>query len=117
MDILENENVTIDWLTGHGGLFKTPIVEQKYMEAACKAPITCMETAGEGGPYGMALLAAYSHEKLPNKTLEDYLNGRVFKNAKGTIIRPDSSGVEDFNKYIEEYKKLLKNEQTAVEVV
>ena len=59
MDILAKEQVAIDSLTGHGGLFKTPVVGQKYMAAACNAPVTCMETAGEGGPYGMALLAAY----------------------------------------------------------
>ena len=63
MDILAGEQVAIDSLTGHGGLFKTPVVGQKYMAAACNAPVTCMETAGEGGPYGMALLASYMLRK------------------------------------------------------
>ena len=63
MDILAKEHAAIDSLTGHGGLFKTPVVGQKYMAAACNAPVTCMETAGEGGPYGMALLAAYRANK------------------------------------------------------
>ena len=58
MDILARENVGIDSLMGHGGLFKTPGVGQRYMAAACNAPVTCMETAGEGGAYGMSLLAA-----------------------------------------------------------
>ena len=59
MDLLASEQVAIDSLTGHGGLFKTPGVGQKYMAAACGAPVTVMESAGEGGPYGMALLAAF----------------------------------------------------------
>ena len=68
MEILERENVAIDSLTGHGGLFKTPVVGQKYMAAACNAPVTCMTTAGEGGPYGMALLAAYMANKAENES-------------------------------------------------
>ena len=70
MDILAEEKVAIDSLTGHGGLFKTPVVGQKYMAAACNAPVTCMETAGEGGPYGMALLAAYMLNKAEGESLE-----------------------------------------------
>ena len=58
LDILNEEHVPLDTLLGHGGLFKTPVVGQKYMAAACRAPVTCMESAGEGGPYGMALLAS-----------------------------------------------------------
>ena len=84
MDILAEEKVAIDSLTGHGGLFKTPVVGQKYMAAACNAPVTCMETAGEGGPYGMALLAAYMLRKNEGETLEQYLNDRVFAGAKGS---------------------------------
>ena len=73
MDILAEEHVAIDSLTGHGGLFKTPVVGQKYMAAACRAPVTCMESAGEGGPYGMALLASYLVQKQDGQTLEQYL--------------------------------------------
>ncbi len=117
MNILEGENVAIDSLTGHGGLFKTPLVGQKYMAAACNAPISCMTTAGEGGPYGMALLAAYCANKSNGESLEDYLANRVFKNVKGVTVAPDAQDVEGFNKYIEGYKRLLKVERTAVEEI
>ena len=114
MDILAQEQVAIDSLTGHGGLFKTPVVGQKYMAAACNAPVTCMETAGEGGPYGMALLAAYMLRKNEGETLEQYLNDRVFAGAKGSTLQPDPADVAGFNTYIAAYKNLLKVEQTAV---
>lgn len=117
MDILAKENVAIDSLTGHGGLFKTPMVGQKYLAAACNAPVTCMDTAGEGGPYGMALLAAYMHNKVAGESLEAYLNAHVFADTKGTTLEPEKAGVEGFNTYIEEYKELLQVEKTAVEVL
>jgi len=115
MDILAGENVAIDSLTGHGGLFKTPVVGQKYMAAACNAPVTCMETAGEGGPYGMALLAAYLLNKAEGESLEDYLNAHVFAGVSGSTLKPEASDVEGFNTYLNDYKALLKVEQTAVE--
>ena len=117
MDILAGENVAIDSLTGHGGLFKTPVVGQKYMAAACNAPVTCMETAGEGGPYGMALLAAYMLNKAEGETLEEYLNKYVFAGAKGSTLAPEAADVDGFNAYIAAYKNLLKVEKTAVEVI
>ena len=117
MDILAEEKVAIDSLTGHGGLFKTPIVGQKFMAAACNAPVTCMETAGEGGPYGMALLAAYMLNKAEGESLEEYLNAHVFADAKGTTLAPEQADVNGFNAYIEQYKNLLKVEKTAVEAI
>lgn len=117
MDILAKENVEIASLTAHGGLFKTPVVGQRYMAAACNAPVTCMQTAGEGGPYGMALLASYMMQKSDNETLEDYLNNRVFVNAISATLEPIESDVQGFNAYIEKYKQLLKVEETAVEVL
>ena len=117
MDILAGENVAIDSLTGHGGLFKTPVVGQKYMAAACNAPVTCMETAGEGGPYGMALLAAYMLNKAEGETLEEYLNKYIFADAKGTTLVPEKADVDGFNVYIEAYKNLLKVEKTAVDMI
>ena len=117
MDILAKENVAIDSLTGHGGLFKTPVVGQKYMAAACNAPVTCMETAGEGGPYGMALLAAYMANKAENESLEEYLNAHVFANAEGTTLAPEQADVDGFNTYIERYKQLLEVERKAVETI
>ena len=117
MDILAGEQVAIDSLTGHGGLFKTPVVGQKYMAAACNAPVTCMETAGEGGPYGMALLAAYIVQKNDDETLESYLNTRVFANAESTTLAPEKADVDGFNDYIARYKRLLDVERKAVEVL
>ena len=115
MDILAAEQVAIDSLTGHGGLFKTPVVGQSYMAAACNAPVTCMETAGEGGPYGMALLVSFLLNKGEGESLEDYLSGKVFAGVSGSTIQPDPACVEGFNTYIQRYKALLDVEKTAVE--
>ena len=115
MDILASEHVSIDSLTGHGGLFKTPVVGQSYMAAACNAPVTCMETAGEGGPYGMALLAAYRLSRDEGERLEDFLFNRVFTGVSGSTIQPDPAAVAGFNTYIQRYKALLDVEKTAVE--
>ena len=117
MDILAEERVAIDSLTGHGGLFKTPVVGQKYMAAACNAPVTCMDTAGDGGPYGMALLAAYMLRKRDGESLEEYLRTYVFADAKVTTLVPDPADVVGFNAYIKQYKQLLKVERKAVEVL
>ena len=117
MDILSEENVAIDSLTGHGGLFKTPVVGQKFMAAACNASVTCMETAGEGGPYGMALLASYMAKKAESETLEEYLNAHVFADAKSTTLAPEQADVDGFNTYIQQYKALLEVERKAVEVI
>ena len=117
MDILAQEQVKIDSLTGHGGLFKTPVVGQSYLAAACNAPVTCMETAGEGGPYGMALLAAYMLSRDQGETLEDYLNNRVFAQLSGATMQPDRAVVEGFNRYMQAYQRLLRVEQRAVEVL
>ena len=117
MDILAEEKVAIDSLTGHGGLFKTPVVGQKFMAAACNAPVTCMETAGEGGPYGMALLAAYMMNKAEGESLEEYLKAHVFADAKGATLSPEKADVDGFNSYIGQYKKLLAVERTAVDLI
>ena len=115
MDILAEEGVAIDSLTGHGGLFKTPVVGQSYMAAACNAPVTCMDTAGEGGPYGMALLAAYMLNRGAGESLEDYLSGKVFAGVSGSTVQPDPAAVDGFNTYIQRYKALLEVEKAAVE--
>ncbi len=117
MEILAQEQVKIDSLTGHGGLFKTPVVGQKYMSAACNAPITCMETAGEGGPYGMALLTAYRMQRKEGETLESYLGQRVFQNAAGCTLCANPADAAGFHTYVEQYRALLKVEQKAVEVL
>ena len=115
MKILEKEKVEIKSLTGHGGLFKTPLVGQKYMAAACKAPVTVMKTAGEGGAYGIALLAAFTAERKETETLEDYLDTRVFKNIDAVTVEPDMDDMNGFDKYTENYIKLLEVEKAAIE--
>lgn len=114
MDILKQEQVPIDSLTGHGGLFKTPGVGQRYLAAACNAPVTCMETAGEGGPYGMALLASYMLYREPEESLEEYLNRHVFAGVRGTTLAPEKEDVDGFNSYLERYRALLTVERAAV---
>ena len=114
MDILAEEDVTIDRMTGHGGLFKTPLVGQKFMAAACNAPISCMETAGEGGPYGMALLAAYMMNKGPQERLEDYLDQRVFVGSSVTVQMPDDETAAGFRTYLAHYIDCLEAQRAAV---
>ena len=115
MDILVEEGVAIDSLTGHGGLFKTPVVGQKYMAAACGASVTCMETAGEGGPYGMALLAAYMDRR--EESLEEFLSRDVFASAKSTTLHPEQADMEGFNRYLAAFKAGLAAEKAALETI
>ena len=114
-DILFNEeNVKVDRITGHGGLFKTKGVGQRILAAAINSPISVMETAGEGGPWGMALLASYLVNNPKKLTLADYLDEVVFAGNTGVEIAPTAEDVEGFNKYIENYKAGLGIEQAAV---
>ena len=115
MDILVEEGVAIDSLTGHGGLFKTPVVGQKYMAAACGASVTCMETAGEGGPYGMALLAAYMDRR--EESLEEFLSRKVFASAKSTTLQPEQADADGFNRYLAAFKAGLAAEKAALETI
>ncbi len=114
MDILAEEHVAIDSLTGHGGLFKTPIVGQRYMAAACHAPVTCMRSAGEGGPYGMALLAAYMVQKKNGQTLESYLAETVFADVERTTLAPDAEDEAGFERYLAQFRAALVAEKAAV---
>lgn len=104
VEILSAEKVEIKSITGHGGFFKTPYVGQKYMAAACNAPVYCSDAAGEGGPYGMALLAAFSEDK--KKDLSAFLN-KAFGKVSGTTVQPDKETVEGFSKYMQEFTKGL----------
>lgn len=112
MDILKKEDVRIDCLTGHGGLFKTPVVGQKYMAAACGVPITCMDTAGEGGPYGMALLAAYLGNS--EESLEKFLGEKVFANPSASRLLPDAADAAGFAAYMDSYTGGIEIERAAV---
>ncbi len=113
MDILAKEEVAIDSLMGHGGLFKTPVVGQRYLAAACNAPVTCMTTAGEGGPYGIALLAAYCMEN--EESLESFLCKKVFADCDSVTLEPDSADVLGFKTYLSRFIAGLSVEKAATE--
>lgn len=115
MDILvKDEKIQIDKILGHGGLFKTPGVGQRIMAAAMQAPVSVMETAGEGGAWGIALLAAYEVHKEEKETLEDYLDHKVFAGSEGVKMDPVPEDVAGFEAYIERFKAGLSIEQEAV---
>jgi sugar (pentulose or hexulose) kinase len=114
-DILfKEEKINVDRITGHGGLFKTKGVGQRILAAALNSPISVMETAGEGGAWGIALLGSYLVNKEKNENLADFLDNKVFAGNTGTEIAPTAEDVAGFNAYIEEYKKGLEIEQAAV---
>ena len=116
MDILmKDEGVTLSKILGHGGLFKTPIVSQKMMAGALNVPVAVMESAGEGGAWGIALLAAFAVCKEKGETLEQFLATKVFYNSAIDIIEPDPTDVKGFEAYLERYKAALLIERTAVE--
>lgn len=116
MDILtHNEHVAIDSILAHGGLFKTPIVGQKIVAAALNVPISVMSTAGEGGAWGMALLASYMKNKEQSQTLEDFLENKVFKDVEGQEISPEPTDVKGFEVFMERYQGGLAIEQAAID--
>lgn len=114
-DILFNEeHVKVDRITGHGGLFKTKGVGQRILAAAINSPISVMETAGEGGAWGIALLASYLVNKSDGQSLPCFLDSAVFADNAGVEIAPTPEDVEGFNAYIENYKNGLAIEEAAV---
>lgn len=116
MDILtKEENVQIDSMLGHGGLYKTEGVGQRITAAALNTPVSVMETAGEGGAWGMALLASYMLNKEADEPLDAYLNKKVFAGNKGVRMEPDAADVAGFDAFIEKYKKALPVERAAVD--
>jgi sugar (pentulose or hexulose) kinase len=115
MDILfEQEKVRVDQVLGHGGFFKTKNVGQKIMAAVMNVPVSVMETAGEGGAWGVAILASYMLLKKKNEPLEEYLSNCVFAGENGTMIAPDQKDVEGFATFMERYKEGLPIERTAI---
>lgn len=118
MDILlKDEGVRLDRIMGHGGLFKTPLVMQRYLAAAVNTPVTVMATASEGGAWGIALLAAYLADGKADGKLEDYLDNRVFAKLAGDAVEPDPAEVEGFEKFIQRYSEALDVEKAAIEAV
>lgn len=113
-DILfKEENVAVDKIYGHGGLFKTEGVGQKFLAAALNAPVTLMDTAGEGGAWGIAVLASYMANKNEGESLEDYLALNVFDGKDGATMFPDKEDVKGFDIFMNNYKKCLNVEKEA----
>jgi sugar (pentulose or hexulose) kinase len=114
MDTLfEKEQVSIDSLLGHGGLFKTKGTGQQIMATATGVPVTVMETSGEGGAWGIALLAAYMTRKKCGESLDDYLRNKVFSGTTGSTLKPDEGDADGFAVFMERYKKGLAIERAA----
>ena len=114
-DILfKEEKIKVDRITGHGGLFRTKGVGQRILAAAINSPISVMETAGEGGAWGIALLGSYLVNNDKQQNLADFLDEKVFAGNAGIEVSPTAEDVEGFNAYIENYKANLPVEETAV---
>ena len=118
LDILTGEEkVEIKKLYGHGGFFKTPGVGQRMLSAAAGVPVSVMETAGEGGPYGMALLAAFMLRRGKDETLEDYLENRVFSSARSSTLTADKTDIDGFNAFLEKYVSAMPVERLAARLI
>ena len=118
LDILrKDEKVKVDRIMGHGGFFKTKGVGQRYLAAAVEAPVTVMDTASEGGAWGIALLAAYMLDRKKDEKLEDYLENHIFRQLSGETIAPDEKEIKGFNTFMEHYKDGLDIEKKAIEVM
>ena len=113
--ILDEEGIQVDRITGHGGLFKTPIVGQKVLAACMNAPVSVMETAGEGGAWAIALLADYLVNGKGCKDLADYLENCIFSGSTGSSIDPDEKDVAGYAEFIKRYSDGLKIERAAID--
>jgi sugar (pentulose or hexulose) kinase len=110
--LLEDEGAALDSITGHGGFFKDANVGLRIMAAAMGAPVTVMATAGEGGPWGMAILAAYMINKQ-SETLPDYLSSSVFAGSDCTTIEPDAADIAGYKVFMKRYEASLDVERKA----
>ena len=115
--LLKEEEVAIDRITGHGGLFKTKGVGQKILAAAMDATVSVMKTAGEGGAWGIALLASYMVNKDAGEALEDYLQNKVFGGDEGEKMDPDPEDVKGFDEFIKRYRVGFPIERAAVDAL
>ena len=115
--LLKEENVRIDRMYGHGGLFRTKGVGQRILAAAIDAPVSVMDSASEGGAWGIALLAAFMRLRRDGETLEEYLSNRVFAGLLGEELKPEPADVADFDAYLRRYAAALPVERAAVESV
>ena len=115
--LLKEEHVKVDKIYGHGGLFKTPVVGQRIMAAAMDTPVSVMKTAGEGGAWGIAVLASYMKNKKDGQSLADYLNDEVFAGQEGVTEEPVASDVAGFDEFLKLYNAGLPIERAAVETM
>ena len=115
MEIMNQEHVAIDQVFGHGGLFKTQGVAQNLLAAAIHAPVTVMQTAGEGGAWGIALLAAYLVNQEAGESLEDYLQNRVFAGMEQQTVQPDAGDEKGFDLYMRSFEACLPAQHAAVD--
>lgn len=116
LDILmQKECLPLDRLYAHGGFFRVPEVGQRILSAAAGVPVTVMETTGSGGPYGMALLAAYGLQRTPGETLEDYLDGRVFANTAAVTRLAGEKDIQRFDCFVSAYRNAFDNEMAAIQ--
>ncbi|MDF2985399.1 MAG: ATPase [Eubacterium sp.] len=113
--LFEKENVKVDEILGHGGFFKTKEVGQRIMAAAVNVPVSIMETAGEGGAWGIALLASYMINRDENQSLGDFLKQKVFAGKQGSSVAPDPADVAGFNEFMKRYTQGLAIERAAVD--
>ena len=115
--LTEEEKVSIDSVLGHGGLFKTPGVAQSILAAAIKTPVTVLETASEGGPWGMAILARYMLDKKDGEALDDWLNTHIFSDMPSTTLQPAPKEIEGFEAYLKQYLAVLDSERAAAKAL
>ena len=116
MDILfKEENIKVDILTGHGGFFKTENVGQRILAAAADAKVAVTKTAGEGGAWGIALLASYMVDRGKDEALADWLDRKIFRNSESNIVSPVKEDIDGFEKFMQNYEKMLFAERAAVE--
>ncbi len=114
MNILNQEQVQIDRVVGHGGIFKTPVVAQTVLAATMNAPVTVMENAGEGGAWGIAILAAFLNQST-KMSLTQFLDDYVFANATGITLEASATDISGFNQFVERYQKGLPIEKSAID--
>ena len=117
MDILASENVRIDRLSGHGGFFKTPGVGQLFLASALRVPVSILHNAGEGGAWGMALLAAFLVNRRDENTLSAFLDQYIFPSMSDSILEPDPSCTAGFERYLEQFLHGFPIERTAADTL
>ncbi len=114
MEVLKEEAVAIDFIQAHGGLYKAGTAGQAFTAAALSTPVSVMNTASEGGAWGIALLAAFMVYSKEGESLESYLNNRVFKDVESSVLKPDPEDVKGFESYLKLFRKGLHVEQAAI---